>query len=63
MLKAKPQHQEWDSDEEDECKNIWQEVQTKWVAFSHPAETPKTKLDELDELAQRMHGLDIGNAA
>jgi hypothetical protein len=22
MLKAKPQHQEWDSDEEDECKNI-----------------------------------------
>jgi hypothetical protein len=39
------------------------EVQIKRVAFSHPAETPKTKLDELDELAQKMHRLDIGNAA
>jgi hypothetical protein len=39
------------------------EVQTKRVAFSHPAETPKTKLDELDELAQKMHRLDIRNAA
>jgi hypothetical protein len=53
-----------DSDEEEERKDIRKEVQTKRVAFSTPPAPPvKSTIDEVEDLAQKMHGLDIGDVA
>lgn len=60
--KTRPPRQVWDSDEEEERRDARREVQTKRVAFTPP--TPvKSKMDELDELASKMHGLDIADTA
>jgi len=62
--KPKPLRQGWDSDKEDERRDARREVQTRRVAFKSPTPPPiKTTLDEVDDLARKMHTLDIGDAA
>ncbi|KIK33155.1 hypothetical protein CY34DRAFT_100109, partial [Suillus luteus UH-Slu-Lm8-n1] len=54
----------WDSDEEEERKDARKEVQTKRVAFATPPTPPvKSTIDEVEDLARKMHGLDIGDVA
>jgi len=54
----------WDSDEEDEKKDARREVLMKRVAFTPPPSAPvKPIVDELDDLARKMHKLDIRNSA
>lgn len=59
--RPKPSHQNWDSDEEDE-RDVRQEVQTKRVVFTPPPAPVKSTLDEIEALAREMHGLDISHA-
>lgn len=51
-----------DSDDEEEKRDVRQEVQTKRVAFVTPPPA-KSTIDEVEELARKMHGLDIGDIA
>ncbi|KAG1744772.1 hypothetical protein EDB19DRAFT_1906490 [Suillus lakei] len=54
----------WDSDDEEERKDIRREVQTKWVTFTSPPPAPvKNMINEVEVLACKMHSLDIGNIA
>lgn len=54
----------WDSDDEEERKDVRREVQTKRVAFTQPPPAPvKNTIDEVEALARKMHGLDIGEVA
>ncbi|KAG0691653.1 hypothetical protein DFH29DRAFT_883985 [Suillus ampliporus] len=65
--KPKPSRQNWDSDDEEERKSTPCEVQTKRVAFSPqaPVAPPpaRSAIDEVEDLARQMHGLDIGDIA
>ncbi|KAG3229866.1 hypothetical protein P692DRAFT_20704802, partial [Suillus brevipes Sb2] len=56
--------QPWDSDDEDEDrkKDAKREVQTKRVTFT-PQQPVKSTIDEVEELARKMHGLDIADVA
>jgi hypothetical protein len=54
----------WDSEEEEERKDVRREVQTKKVAFTPTVSAPiKSTKDEVEDLARQMHGLDIGDVA
>jgi len=54
----------WDSEDEEEWKDAPWEVHTKWVTFTPPPPPPaKTAMDEVKDLARKMHGLDIGDIA
>jgi hypothetical protein len=59
VKRATPQ---WDSDDEDDKKDAKKEVHTKRVSFS-PQPPVKSTMDEVEELARKMHGLDIGDIA
>lgn len=62
--RPKPTRLNLDSDEEKKKKDTWQEVQMKRVVFTPPPAAPvKSTRNELDELACKMHGLDIGDTA
>jgi hypothetical protein len=54
----------WDSDEEEEQKDVQWEVQTRHVAFTPPHAVPaKSVKDKVDDLAQKIHELEITDAA
>ncbi|KAG2737479.1 hypothetical protein P692DRAFT_20682729, partial [Suillus brevipes Sb2] len=60
--KTKATH--WDSDDEDEPRNTRREVQTKTVRFTPSTTAPqRSAMDEVEELARKMHGLDIEDVA
>jgi hypothetical protein len=63
VTKTRPSRQTWDSDKEDERKDVRREVQTKRVVFTPPSPTPPNTIDEVEALARKMHGLDIGDVA
>jgi hypothetical protein len=49
-------------DDEDEMKDAKREVQTKCISFT-PQQPIKSTIDKVEELAQKMHGLDIRDDA
>jgi hypothetical protein len=54
----------WDSDKEEEKRDVKREVQTKRVAFAPPPSAPvKSAMDEVEDLTRKMHTLDIGDVA
>lgn len=62
--RTKPTRPSWDSDDEEERKDARREVHTRRVTFTPPPPPPaKTAMDEVEDLARKMHGLDIGDVA
>lgn len=62
--KTRPSRQTWDSDEEDERKDVRREVETKRVVFTPSPPAPiKNTINEVEVLARKMHSLDIGDVA
>ena len=52
-----------DSDDSEDEKDARQEVRTKTVRFNAQPPNPKSAMDEVEELARKMHGLDIRDVA